>query len=277
MNRRIPNNLFSLLLLISFASCNNDVECNSLAGKTLIKNILVDNSDYNSWYLSEAGVYNQFELDVFYKKRSELINIRTSSINDDINKCECQATLKFNVNSSETKYLNDFPKKTIELLYTLQKTENGDLYAETYLPDGLNITVGNYFNAVRVNNEKFYNEEMQNLIKEVNFNPKELDYFKEFLIKEWKMKKNNKHYPGPIITQVYFEDNRLIIDGEDFILSSYNFHGLNVYKNKSSNTVIKIINEGAGEGGNVGIIESYLIWNENSGERKIELAHEEFI
>ena len=147
-------NLVLLFLTITLlTSCGSeDYKCESNIAKSTVKGIHKDLLS-DSRKLKKYKIEENFIVD-FLKNNVELTMIRTSSISEEIKKCECQAKMIFNVESNfvETQIsdnlfwenANSFEKQMLkapikrelkngfDIEYTVQQTNNDEIIAETY-------------------------------------------------------------------------------------------------------------------------------------------------
>ncbi|MDT0648402.1 hypothetical protein RM545_17050 [Zunongwangia sp. F260] len=278
MKKFYKHQFLLLFLSLTLLSCdNNEISCASDTSKILVKRILAENSDINQYVYYKADI-TQLELLDFYNEYSDLTQIRTSSIQDEINKCECQGTLKFQIPKNLLYKLENEKTNEFEIIYSIQQTEEGDVYAEAYLPTGLDNSVSTYLKIIKDEYRSFADKELKNMTAFHGNSDIYINALKDFLIADWNKMKNSKAYNGPEIGNIYWEENQLNIDDVfGNFLSVYDFNTLYITETKNSNIVISITNSGGGEGGNVGIEERYLLLKNGSSNFKILLAAQQII
>ncbi len=98
---------------------------------------------------------------------------------------------------------------------------------------------------------------------------------KEYLMREWTLNKKKNDEIG----KINFKDNVLTIEGTaGFTLSTYNFNDAIISKDEKSGKVqIIIYNEGGGAGGNVVVLETYVLTATNASNFHVEKEKTELL
>lgn len=168
------NKFFTLLILslVLFSCGENDLSCGSTLAKDTIIEILKESETENSFKYVFTGM-TKADVEKIFDENVEITQIRTTYIDDRLKKCECEATLIFNVSDevkkAMTKLGDNFlskmvvkeilAEKGIEINYNLQETEDGQIYVETQEIDELSTTISTYHNIIR--NVRWENESTQ--------------------------------------------------------------------------------------------------------------------
>jgi len=156
--------LISILIFVIFFSCGNkNYSCNSKISKNTLKGIWKDDVKKNEFTNQIYGL-NVDDAISFIDEYMEIEQVRTLSKDETIKKCECAAKVVFNIPSevkeSISKINNDgglfgqailenfSAEEGIDIKYNIQETEDGDIYAETYLIDNLSLKIVFYKNLI---------------------------------------------------------------------------------------------------------------------------------
>lgn len=151
---------------ILLTSCGKDeYRCESNTGINTVKSIYKD-ALMNSRKVNNSGADEKF-IDDFLDNKLTFSMIRTSNLNEEIKKCECEAKVIFNVErdfsenqladnwiwnnaSQQERLFLKTPIKNellngIDIVYTLQETANEEIIAETYEIEKLKDIIVKYF------------------------------------------------------------------------------------------------------------------------------------
>ncbi len=138
---------FILILSIGliFLSCKNSkLDCNDEEIKNIAIELLyegtIDETDplyFDYWNISKT------EIKSFFKNNVKLKNIRTVYIDEELDQCDCQATLYFDVEKNVMDEIEKDRKsyvmngelvdsKGVEVSYSIQETADDDIYVEIF-------------------------------------------------------------------------------------------------------------------------------------------------
>jgi len=141
-------------IIISLAtSCNNsDFNCNSEIAKQTVKEIWKDFESENSFSYRLLGLKTN-EVSTFIDNYMKIEQVRTISKDEDLKRCQCAGKVVFDIpedlkmkiaNIKNEGGLMDYAmmeaytaENGIDIEYTVQQTEDGDIYAETYQIENL--------------------------------------------------------------------------------------------------------------------------------------------
>lgn len=156
-----------IITALIISSCGEDkYRCESKTGINTLKSIYKD-ALLNSRKVEKSGVDEDFIND-FLSNKLEFSMIRTSNLNKEIKKCECDAKIIFNVETDfiksqignnifwnnatedERRYILATPIKEelnsgIDIVYTIQETADEEIIAETYQIEKLGDIIIKYF------------------------------------------------------------------------------------------------------------------------------------
>lgn len=151
-----------LLLISSIAvltSCSNSqLSCSSDEAKKLTKEIFIENTNLNHYSFSNHNVDLE-RLEKFYDEDVLIENIRTSSIDEKIKKCTCEATVMFDIDYDLLERLKTGKTREYDIEYSVQETDNGEIYVETYFPEGMNKSIAFYLGLYK--EKRWQNESTQ--------------------------------------------------------------------------------------------------------------------
>lgn len=173
MNRFFRFYVLSVLLLTFICSCdNNNLDCNSLSAKKLVKIIQVDIEKEKSFRYQSYGIDNlENYLNYFMDEVVEIINTRPIAKNKEIKSCDCAASMTFNLQPDLLNYLTKnsneeriqkldidilLDKQGLNVEYLIQRTDDGGLYGSSRQVKGLKDAIISYYFLLQ-----FYNEDKQ--------------------------------------------------------------------------------------------------------------------
>jgi hypothetical protein len=140
--------IFSVFLIIS---CSKQPKCDSEEGVKLAKDLIRQqlNSKENTFAFAMLGLGDESSIENFVNENIEIVNVRTTAKDDELQKCDCasQITFKFS-DDLEAKMkengkdnivfsaMNGILTKQIDYNYTLQLIEKGNnLFIEGVVPE----------------------------------------------------------------------------------------------------------------------------------------------
>jgi hypothetical protein len=145
--------LLTLSILI-FSCESNQVSCGSDEAQRLLKEIFIENTNLKRFPYSQ----NNIDLDMlekFYKENISIKHIRTSSLDEKIKKCTCEATLVFDLSPDILEQIKG-NVRDFEIEYSVQETETGEFFVETYFPENMHSDINFYLTLIKKLQEPTY-------------------------------------------------------------------------------------------------------------------------
>lgn len=170
---------FTLLIILSsiiFSSCSNQPDCDDEESINLAKSLITQELKEKSGIsLSMFGIEDDGSIDKFVDENIELVSIRPTEKDEELNKCSCATQISFKFPEEFIRKLEEHSKENILITainkimtqkldydYTLQKIKKDDqLLVEGFVPiEELQTILMNYaliqnaINEENVNNEE---------------------------------------------------------------------------------------------------------------------------